>query len=378
MTLGQYLPDSITDPLDLNNLISEFSVPDSANVSLQDFYLGGSFVPNDPFYQNICNIPESGDISFLDFYKRKSYILSSLKDSADEGDTFSVYLNAQNVPDGSLIPYTISGIDSNDLLFGDMIGNFNILNSSDSISFTILEDSTTEGLESLTVTLQGGINESISISINDTSVLTEFLNYNFSDTTLLFDDGINKGIPYWTGTRSQIRLGIDYIGGFLTPSDPTPNPTGAGGQVSPGDGTLDPEMDFNVTFPSVSGKTTARLISTGTVSADGDVCHGPYLIYNDYVFMSAGSQVTFEWRAVGGDDNYDVFAYLLRDDGYTQILLNETQTDPSVDDTGWLIKTNTVSQSGNYKFVFIGGTFDYSFGQAAGASLYVTEILITE
>ena len=36
-----------------------------------------------------------------------------------------------------------------------------------------------------------------------------------------------------------------------------------------------------------------------------------------------------------------------------------------------------ITTSGNYKFVFSSGTFDETFGQAAGASLYIDDILVT-
>lgn len=375
MTIGQYLPDSTNSPIDLDNLILEFGVPDSSDVSLQDFYLGGSFVPDDPFYRYVCNIPETGAISFLDFYKRKSYTLSSSVDSADEGDTITIYLNTFNVSDGSNIPYIVTGIDSNDLLAGNISGSFSVLNSTSSISFTLLEDSTTEGLETLTVTLPG-INQTVNVPINDTSALTEFINLDFSNQTILFDDGTNVGVSGWTATKTQIRLGNSSIGGFTTPTDPTPNPVGLGGQVSPGDGTLDPSMNYYVQFLTLDGRTCVRLYSSGSVSTNGDVSRGPYVISNDYVLIEAGSTVTFEWRAAAGGDAYDVFAYLLKDNGQTQILLNQTQAGTS-GDTGWLTVSSTVNSTGNYKFVFVSGTFDYSFGGVAGASLYVTNISIT-
>ena len=34
----------------------------------------------------------------------------------------------------------------------------------------------------------------------------------------------------------------------------------------------------------------------------------------------------------------------------------------------------TVTAAGDYKFVFVSGTFDYTFGRALGASLYIDDI----
>ena len=213
---------------------------------------------------------------------------------------------------------------------------------------------------------------SANIFLNQLSEGGAYPNSTFGDTSSTVS-GNEVSISGWTVFTQQVRLGIDAIGGFTTPADPTPNPTGQGGQVSAGDGTLDPSMNFNTQFTNLDGKDCIRLYSSGSVNTNGDVSHGPYLISNDYSVFQAGSSVSFYWRAAAGGDAYDVFAYLLKDDGSVQILLNETQSS-SGGDTGWLEITDTVTTTGNYKFVFVSGTFDYSFGGVAGASLYVTGI----
>ena len=43
----------------------------------------------------------------------------------------------------------------------------------------------------------------------------------------------------------------------------------------------------------------------------GQVNHGPYVISDDSVSLIAGDRVLFDWRAQGGGDDADVFAYLL-------------------------------------------------------------------
>ena len=75
-------------------------------------------------------------------------------------------------------------------------------------------------------------------------------------------------------------------------------------------------------------------------------------------------------------DAYDVFGYLLNvDTGATQILLKATGNSGSA--TQALTKvTASVSRTGNYKFVFLSGTFDFSFGGALGASLLLDNIQI--
>jgi len=42
--------------------------------------------------------------------------------------------------------------------------------------------------------------------------------------------------------------------------------------------------------------------------------------------------------------------------------------------TDWAPAEVTVTANGDYKFVFVSGTFDYTFGRALGASLYIDDI----
>ncbi len=82
-------------------------------------------------------------------------------------------------------------------------------------------------------------------------------------------------------------------------------------------------------------------------------------------------QVSFDWSAVAGGDDYDVYGYLLKDDGTTIELLD------SHGRSGSGAETVTVNSAGNYKFVFVAGTFDASGGTAAGASFDITNINVT-
>ena len=108
-----------------------------------------------------------------------------------------------------------------------------------------------------------------------------------------------------------------------------------------------------------------------TSNAGGDVIHGPYIISDDSVTLSVGDTVTFNWKAANGADAFDVYAYLLNTaDGSTIELLDET-ADGS---TEFAPANVTVSAAGDYKFVFVSGTFDYTFGRALGASLYIDDI----
>ena len=180
--------------------------------------------------------------------------------------------------------------------------------------------------------------------------------------------------------KQQVRLqGIDSIGGFPTPTDST-KPGDSPGDNTTAIGftytaTLDPSLPSGLSAPT----TSIRLISNG-VSASYGIIHGPYLISNDPVQLEAGDTATFYWKAEGGSDAYDIYSYLLNvTTGATIELINETGSSTGAT-TSWAQVTNLISaaQAGNYKFVFVSGSFDFTGGTVLGASLYVTNIIITK
>ena len=205
-----------------------------------------------------------------------------------------------------------------------------------------------------------------------------FENNDFSETTPTSTSGTTVSIPGWTIELSQIALGPDdssgsggvarAIGGFTTPTDPTPNPANAG-MVSAGDD-FAPSSAGSMSYEFSDG--SMRLVSSGmTSNAGGDVIHGPFIISDNSVTLSVGDKVTFNWKAANGADAFDVYAYLLNTaDGSTIELLDET-ADGSTD---WAPANVSVTAAGDYKFVFVSGTFDYTFGRALGASLYIDDI----
>jgi flagellin-like hook-associated protein FlgL len=86
--------------------------------------------------------------------------------------------------------------------------------------------------------------------------------------------------------------------------------------------------------------------------------------------------VSFDWQATGGWDAYDVIVFLVDETtGEVQELLNETGATRTAS-TNWATVTQSVSKQGSYKFVFVAGTWDASGGRAAGANLYVDNVVV--
>ncbi len=128
-----------------------------------------------------------------------------------------------------------------------------------------------------------------------------------------------------------------------------------------------------------SGNKAVRLTSTNLEDTTGhSVIRGPYLFSNSTVTLGTASSVSFAWRAEGGQDAYDVYAYLVDVDNPSNTieLLNETQN-ASSGNTNWATRTVNIKKSGTYQFVFVAGSYDYSGGSLLGAQLFIDDVSVT-
>ena len=97
-----------------------------------------------------------------------TYTLTSNIDVVDEGGSFTVTLATANVTAGTSVPYTITGISASDLSSGSLTGSF-VVGTTDNFTFTLASDATTEGTETISLSLDE-IGTSISIIVVDTSL----------------------------------------------------------------------------------------------------------------------------------------------------------------------------------------------------------------
>ena len=103
---------------------------------------------------------------------------------------------------------------------------------------------------------------------------------------------------------------------------------------------------------------------------DGFVLHGP-AVFSDPFVASAGTDLSFDWRAETGGDDYKAYAYLMNvDDCSQQVLVDATGNATTWNNSA----TATVSADGTYRFVFVAGTFDQSFGSYAGGALSIDNV----
>ena len=129
-----------------NNLISEDSV---------------CYILENSSGESTPSIPDETGIA--------TFTLTSNYDYISEGSTFTIILNTTNVDDSSLIPYTISGVSSADISGASLTGNFSISNNVAYLTLTMAVDSSTEGTEYLTLSLDEIADKNITITITDSS-----------------------------------------------------------------------------------------------------------------------------------------------------------------------------------------------------------------
>ena len=203
---------------------------------------------------------------------------------------------------------------------------------------------------------------------------------NTTDTPKSFENGDfeadapgSASITGWDIVEQVIIFGTDTIAGHATPTDTVSTGTDQNTPNNPG------SMEVTPSSAQYSqGSQSVRLTSTGiTTQAGYDTVRGPALVSRESLNMKVGDAMSFDWRAQGGGDAYDVYAYLLNvDTGDTIEILNDTGATAGAT-TNWQSESITIADEGTYRFVFVGGTFDATGGQAAGAQLFVDNIVAT-
>ena len=117
-----------------------------------------------------------------------AYTLNYNTGTVSEGSPVIITLSNTGLPDGTLVPFAISGtgITTFDFLnLTILTGNFIIRNGTSSITLTPAQDLRTEGAETFILRLTGtGRNESISIVVLDTSTPTNVTAKFFITTSL--------------------------------------------------------------------------------------------------------------------------------------------------------------------------------------------------
>lgn len=96
-----------------------------------------------------------------------------------------------------------------------------------------------------------------------------------------------------------------------------------------------------------------------------------------------GQAVSYEWKAQGGDDDYEIYAFLVQvTPGATCSASTDYGTTSSHTilshgrgaSRAWTTTTGNIESDGCYRFRFVGGTYDATGGYAVGASFYIANV----
>ncbi len=186
----------------------------------------------------------------------------------------------------------------------------------------------------------------------------------------------------WTVETERVYLnGSDLIDGKATPVDNTYHNNNSSRGLNDSDPLANGgTMSGGITTTQVNnGSKAVRLTSANLTSSSGyATVRGPYLYSNSYVTLGTSSSVSFAWRAEGGGDAYDVYAYLVDiDDPSKKITLLNEHTNNTSGTSPWTTKTVNINEEGTFQFVFVAGSYDASGGKALGAQLFIDDVAVT-
>jgi hypothetical protein len=215
-----------------------------------------------------------------------------------------------------------------------------------------------------------------------------FFNADF-ESTILTPTSYGFDLPGWTILTQRVYLdGRSTIAGWPTPFDNTkPYGDSVLKDTYPmsRDSYETPDEYYTAYYSSdvasgSPGKQSLALENSGWLDQGGGygVVHGPVAYNNISAELLAGDVVEFSWRALGNNDAYDVYAYLVNNKtGSILTLLNATGTS-SAAATPWskVSFTMKAGQDGFYTFVFISGSYDYTGGRYTGAILLVDDLTV--
>ena len=233
-----------------------------------------------------------------------------------------------------------------------------------------------------TVTIVDSVGNSASAAFSLTVVQgkpgTTFLNPSFEDGTIGGDAATGWTLPGWKIFTNVVKLnGNSTILGWPTPNDSTVPPNGVQ-DAPPRPGNFSVNFELSTDIPPSGGTRCLRLFSSGNTDSPYGIIHGPYAVSDQSITVSAGDEVEFYWRAAGGFDAFDIYAYFLNTATGATIELLNASGDALTITTPWarVSKVFTAADAGTYSFVFISGTFDLTGGQLLGASLFVDGISV--
>jgi len=156
-------------------------------------------------------------IYIIDTSLSPSYNLSSnVTEVKTDNSTFIISLTTTGISDGTKVPYVISGVDTTDISYVSLTGNFDVSSNNKILSFSASKYKQTNGDKIFTLSLTEYPTISISVQFKDTNPRPEYIirtiplsNY-FTDTAnFSFYLKTNVSVPSNTPSR-YLLSGISY------------------------------------------------------------------------------------------------------------------------------------------------------------------------
>jgi len=206
----------------------------------------------------------------------QTYALSTDKTTASEGDSFTITLTTTNIDSGTLVPYEITGVNSEDIGNLALTGNFEV-GVTESLNVTLTEDQLTEGTETFQISLSQNSEVTATVAITDSSTAPNLpsytLNRNASQvneggtiTITLVTSNVTAGttVPYTiTGIASADIGGASLTGNFVTGSVDAVNYTVTADTTTEGTETMTFALDNG------EAQTTVAIADTSTTPGSG-------------------------------------------------------------------------------------------------------------
>lgn len=164
--------------------------------------------------------------------------------TVQEGNTVTYTLSGTTIPNGATVGYVITGVDVNDISLSSLTGIITMNGGSGTVSFDVLEDYSSEGTETLTITTLGqdSANNSTGLPLSKNTTITEAA----SGYTLTGASSITEGTTEtYTFTASNVPAGTDFYW-ELRNSAGAPNVQFGFDLTSPRTGTITMQTNGNV------------------------------------------------------------------------------------------------------------------------------------
>jgi hypothetical protein len=186
--------------------------------------------------------------------------------------------------------------------------------------------------------------------------------------------GFELGLNGWTVVDRQINWsGNSRLAGFPTPVLPSPNLYGSTGPTPVVSRQPVYQYALETTDKPPLGGAQSLLLQQaeeGIIAAGGSLW-GPAVYSNFCIVFNAGDTMAFDWRALSDTDAYTIYSYMIEKNTGGIVPILRTASPNFTFDSEWTTQYTVVPISGSYKFVFVMGSWDSTFGNYVAGRMLI-------